>query len=214
MLGGIGDLKTSIDDEIVDAGQEIIATVSGSISTSLNAQGYDDLHKISLAVDSSEIIQGREIENYDNLFNFDLTLSDEKLKLFIQFDEAILPYINQINSGEEISEVEDDTADEIVEDVAYSNHPILSLLGDESTKNLKLLFDVKLKFSVRLGTKTFLLKDIVNWDIGQIIELEQMVNEPLDILINGTKVGTGEAVIVEGKFGVKIKQIGNKKMEI
>jgi flagellar motor switch protein FliN/FliY len=89
---------------------------------------------------------------------------------------------------------------------------VLSLLGAESTENLKLLFNVKLKLSVRLGTKTFLLKDIVNWDIGHIIELEQMVNEPLDILINGTKVGEGEAVIVEGRFGIKIRTIGEKQL--
>ena len=31
-------------------------------------------------------------------------------------------------------------------------------------------------------------------DVGEIIELEQMVNEPLEILINGVKIGEGEAV--------------------
>ena len=36
-----------------------------------------------------------------------------------------------------------------------------------------------------------------------------MVNEPLEILINGIKIGEGEAVIVEGKFGLKVKNIGN-----
>ena len=76
-------------------------------------------------------------------------------------------------------------------------------------KNLKLLFDIKLKLSVRLGTKIFLLKDILGWDVGEIIELEQMVNEPLEVLVNGVKMGEGEAVIVEGKFGLKIKSIGN-----
>ena len=29
-----------------------------------------------------------------------------------------------------------------------------------------------------LGTKVVLLKDILRWDVGEIIELEQMVNEP------------------------------------
>jgi len=86
---------------------------------------------------------------------------------------------------------------------------LLALLGEESVDNLKLLFNIKLKLSVRLGTKLFLLKDILRWDIGEIIELEQMVNEPLEILVNGVKIGEGEAVIVEGKFGLKIRSIGN-----
>lgn len=34
-----------------------------------------------------------------------------------------------------------------------------------------------------------------------------MVNEPLEILVNGIKIGEGEAVIVEGKFGLKVKKI-------
>ncbi len=33
-----------------------------------------------------------------------------------------------------------------------------------------------------------------------------MVNEPLEILVNGIKIGEGEAVIVEGKFGLKVKK--------
>ncbi len=74
-------------------------------------------------------------------------------------------------------------------------------------KNLELLYNVRLKLSVRLGTKVVLLKDILRWDVGEIIELEQMVNEPLEILINGVKIGEGEAVIVEGKFGLKIKKM-------
>ena len=47
------------------------------------------------------------------------------------------------------------------------------------------------------------MKDILRWDVGEIIELEQMVNEPLEILVNGVKIGEGEAVIVEGKLDLK-----------
>ena len=71
-----------------------------------------------------------------------------------------------------------------------------------------------MKLSVRLGTKVVLLKDILRWDVGEIIELEQMVNEPLEVLVNGVKIGVGEAVIVEGKFGLKIKKIGNEEFRL
>jgi flagellar motor switch protein FliN/FliY len=91
-------------------------------------------------------------------------------------------------------------------------HPILSLLGEESIDNLKLLLDIKFKLSVRLGTKTLLLKDVLTWDTGSIIELSQMVNEPLDILVNEVKIGEGEAVIVDNRFGIKIKSIGIKNI--
>jgi hypothetical protein len=63
----------------------------------------------------------------------------------------------------------------------------------------------------------YLIKEAENfklWDVGEIIELEQMVNEPLEILINGVKIGEGEAVIVEGKFGLKIKKIINEDLKL
>ncbi len=41
-----------------------------------------------------------------------------------------------------------------------------------------------------------------------------MVNEPLDILVNGVKIGEGEAVIVEGRFGLKIKSIGDESAKL
>ena len=216
MLGEIGDIKPSLDDEIVDATKEIISTVGGSLSTSIDAQGFDDISKVQFSIQGASIIQGSELGNYDNLFRFELTFNGEQLNFFIQFDEPILEFLEKIVSGENIpTEEEAEASTEVSGPVATgAAASILSLLGEESTENLKLLFGVSLRFSVRLGVKTFLLKDIVNWDVGQIIELEQMVNEPLDILINGMKVGEGEAVIIEGRFGVKIKYIGEKKIEI
>ena len=41
-----------------------------------------------------------------------------------------------------------------------------------------------------------------------------MVNEPLEVLVNGVKIGVGEAVIVDGKFGLKIKKIGNEEFRL
>jgi flagellar motor switch protein FliN/FliY len=218
MLGGIGELKASIDDEILDAAKEIISTISGSLSTSINAQDFPDLKGVSFSQKEASIQQISSLGEINHLYRFDFTFNKESVSLFLEFDNDMLPFVGKIVDGEEIIDEEEE------EDLPKNskNSPalkgaagsILALLGDESTENLKLLFGVKLRFSVRLGLKTFLLKDIVNWDVGHIIELEQMVNEPLDILINGVKVGEGEAVIVEGRFGVKIKHIGEKKLEL
>lgn len=211
MLGGIGDLKVSIDDEILDASKEIFNTIGGGLSTTINTQDYEDLQSCSFKLLEASTILVSSLDSLENLYRFDLTFNDDNISLFVEFDTQFLPFINKIISGEDLNL---DNEEESNPNSSNSAASVLSLLGDESSENLKLLFDVKLKFSVRLGTKTFLLKDIVNWDIGQIIELEQMVNEPLDILVNDIKVGEGEAVIVEGKFGVKVKYIGEKKIEV
>jgi flagellar motor switch protein FliN/FliY len=210
MLGAMGDIKQSIDDDIIDAVKEIIATVGGGLSTTINAQGFEDITKFSFTLGEANSISSSDIVIDDNIFNFNIQLNEqEEASLFIHFDNIFINYIQTITSGHKIITEEDVSNVEKLE-VNAKLDSLLSILGENSDENLKLLFDVKLKFSVRLGSKTFLLKDIVNWDVGQIIELEQMVNEPLDILINNIKVGVGEAVIVEGKFGIKVKYLGEE----
>ncbi len=56
-----------------------------------------------------------------------------------------------------------------------------------------------------------LLKDVLNMDIGSVIELDQLANEPLDILVGDKVIAKGEVVIVDGNFGVQIVKIGTQK---
>ena len=220
MLGGMGDLKEHIDDEITDAVNEIISNVCGSMSTASNAQGFDDLGSVKFEVQGSEIVDSSRLSESVNLYKFLLSMDDEKLPILVSFDDIIIPFIASITGKESApapaSSAAPSASMPTANNIGMPTHgtsdsasSLLALLGEESVDNLKLLFNIKLKLSVRLGTKIFLLKDILKWDIGEIIELEQMVNEPLEILVNGIKIGEGEAVIVEGKFGLKIRNIGN-----
>ncbi|MDD2640743.1 MAG: FliM/FliN family flagellar motor switch protein, partial [Arcobacteraceae bacterium] len=189
-----------------------------------NAQGYEDLGSVKFESLGSEIVAGEKLKENDDIYNISVNMEDEVLPVLIAFDKLFLPYIYDI-SGVEAQESVKPQAQNSANATSLSsnrNAPIvndevsglLSLLGEDSITNLKLLFDIKLKLSVRLGSKNFLLKDILRWDIGEIIELEQMVNEPLEILVNGIKIGEGEAVIVEGKFGLKIKKIGSEQSRL
>jgi len=222
MLGGMGDLKEHIDDEIIDAVNEIISNVCGSLCTTVNAQGFPDINSIKSEVVNSSIKDCKSLDSIPHGYFFDLTMDGEKLPIFISFDDLALPYFNEITGGEgqNTATIQPASTPPPINNTQASSVSsgsqmgISSLLSEDAAQNLQLLFDIKLKLSVRLGTKNFLLKDILRWDIGEIIELEQMVNEPLDILVNGVKIGEGEAVIVEGKFGLKIKNIGNDSAKL
>ena len=215
MLGGMGDLKEHIDDEITDAINEIISNICGSFSTSVNAQGLSDIGSIKSEIKSSKIVDGSILSSKNNAFEFILSLDSEKLPIIVCFDEFILPFFSSITGV--VSEDEDSAikpSAPMSPSIVPSNQNSVSTPVIQAPKNLELLYNVKLKLSVRLGTKVVLLKDILRWDVGEIIELEQMVNEPLEILVNGIKIGEGEAVIVEGKFGLKIKKIGNEDFRL
>ena len=210
MLGGMGDLKEHIDDEITDAVNEIISNICGSFCTSVNAQGMPDINSIKSEVKNSKIIDGSILSSKNNAYEFILSLDSEKLPIIICFDDFILPFFSSITGVLEVNkEISKPAQAAPLNNTSASPSSIV-----QTPKNLELLYNVKLKLSVRLGTKVVLLKDILRWDVGEIIELEQMVNEPLEILVNGIKIGEGEAVIVEGKFGLKIKKIGNEDFRL
>lgn len=211
MLGGMGELKETIDDETTDAINEIVSNICGSFSTLVNAQGLSDVGSIKSEIKSTIKVENSVLSAKDDAYEFTISLDDEKYKLMVVFDKLLLPYFSAITGiYQEEPKVQVAPSAPVSNNTGSSNNSSVT----PTSKNLELLYNVKLKLSVRLGTKIVLLKDILRWDVGEIIELEQMVNEPLEILINGVKIGEGEAVIVEGKFGLKIKRIINEDFQI
>ena len=205
MLGGATDLKDTLDDEIEDAAKEIVSTISGSITTSVNAQGFDDVSGMKFKLGNTEVLDCSVASSSQEVYRFVLKVNDENLDLFIGFDSNILSNLSIITGKS--SDEEETSINQ-----SQPTSMISTLLGEESVDNLKLLFDIKMRLSVRLGSKICLLRDVISWDIGEIIELTQMISEPLDILVNGVVIGKGDPIIVEGKFGVKIKYIGTPKI--
>ncbi len=76
-----------------------------------------------------------------------------------------------------------------------------------NTRNLHLLLDVELPVSVSFGRAQLPLKDVIKLTTGSIVELNRSVSEPVDIIVNNCTIARGEVVVVEGNFGVRIKQI-------
>lgn len=215
MLGGMGDNKSEIDSDTEDAVSEIVANICGSISTSTNAQNFSDLGSVRFESKGRSRLDVGSLSSLQNLYIFEILLNDDHQKMYISFDDAILGFLGEMTGAEGFDDMpkEETQASKKSNQQVDSQNALASLIGNEGIENLKLLFDIKLKVSIRLGTKVMLLKDVLKWDVGEIIELEQMVNEPLDILVNGVKIGVGEAVVVEGKFGLKVRHIGLEKLK-
>ncbi|MCT7406123.1 FliM/FliN family flagellar motor switch protein [Aliarcobacter cryaerophilus] len=210
MLGGMGDLKEDIDDETTDAVNEIVANICGSFCTASNAQGMPDIVGMKSEIKGTKKVEKSALSGKE-IYLFNISLEEDATPILISFEKTFSPFFSLITgvNGEKpvVSTPTAPAAPTITQTQSIVGVP-------NPSKNLELLYNVRLKLSVRLGTKIVLLKDILRWDVGEIIELEQMVNEPLEILINGVKIGEGEAVIVEGKFGLKIKKIINEDLKL
>ena len=81
-------------------------------------------------------------------------------------------------------------------------------------ENMDLLMDVSLEVSVELGRTSRKIKEILEFGPGSIIELNRLVGEPVDVLVNGKFVATGEVVVIDENFGIRITDIINPEERI
>jgi flagellar motor switch protein FliN/FliY len=85
--------------------------------------------------------------------------------------------------------------------------PGVMKMSQEEVRNLELLRDVKIDISVELGRKELPLGDILHMVRGSVIELEKLAGEPVDVFANGRLIATGEVVVIDEHFGVRVTQL-------
>jgi flagellar motor switch protein FliN/FliY len=73
--------------------------------------------------------------------------------------------------------------------------------------NISIIKDVPLEITVELGRTKKRISEILDFAPGTVIELDKLVGEALDILANGKKIATGEVVVVDENYGIKITDI-------
>ena len=72
---------------------------------------------------------------------------------------------------------------------------------------MDLLADVSLRVSVEVGSASLTLASLLELGEGSVLELDRQVNEPLDLLVNGTLIARGEIVETNGRYGVRIIEV-------
>jgi flagellar motor switch protein FliN len=73
--------------------------------------------------------------------------------------------------------------------------------------SLDLLLDVELPVSVSFGRAQLMLKDVIKLTTGSIVELNRSLSEPVEVIVNNCVIARGEVVVVEGNYGIRIKQV-------
>jgi flagellar motor switch protein FliN/FliY len=73
--------------------------------------------------------------------------------------------------------------------------------------SIDLLLDVELPVSVSFGRAQLMLKDVIKLTTGSIVELNRALSEPVEVIVNNCVIARGEVVVVEGNYGIRIKQV-------
>ena len=97
-------------------------------------------------------------------------------------------------------------------DLGLENDNLLADLGEDvpDTANLDMLLDVNLQITVELGRTRMKFRDVLNLSNGSVVELSRMVSEPVDILVNGALLASGEVVVVDDHFAIRITKLLNR----
>jgi flagellar motor switch protein FliN len=75
------------------------------------------------------------------------------------------------------------------------------------SSNLDLILDVQLDATIRFGEREMLLQDVFGLMPGSVVELNQLVSEPAELLVAGRLVAKGEVVVVDGNFGLRVTEV-------
>jgi flagellar motor switch protein FliN len=84
--------------------------------------------------------------------------------------------------------------------------PPSSTLSPPSSSYRRLM-DVGLDVKLRFGTRRMLLREVLALSAGVVVELENTLHSPVDLLLDGRLIAQGEVVIVDGKYGLRITDV-------
>lgn len=81
------------------------------------------------------------------------------------------------------------------------------MTGRTDTIQLELIRDIPVRVRGLLGRRKLFLKELNRITPGSVVELDSLVDAPIELLANGRLVALGEVVRVNENFGVKITKI-------
>ena len=205
MMGEEVSDREDVSDDDLDASKEIISNIFGAIGNSISSQ--KEIPALSFAIEGIEFKNTEDevsLEDFSKMYVYKFNVGDlSSLYMFI-IDEQLKNALDGNNQTSSSSSMDTSL------DNSNKSSSNIEMSSDEM-RNIALIMDVKLPVRVRIGRKKMLLKDVLNMDIGSVIELNQLANDPLEILVDNNVIALGEGVIVDGNFGVQITSIGTKK---
>lgn len=194
MLGEDGVPRKEITPDDADAIKEIVNNIVSAVSLGLEADSV--LPAMSFEVISSEIVnQKQDLSQFVRAWYYNFSINGVDSHIITL---ATMEFVEYFQEKFEKKEEEE-------------KKPSTPSIPQDELGNIAMLLDVKLNVHVRIGQKKMLLKDVIAMDIGSVIELNQLANEPLEVLVDNKVIARGEVVIVDGNFGVQITEIGSKK---
>jgi flagellar motor switch protein FliN/FliY len=188
------DATAEFSDMHRDAFAELLRQIAGQAATAWRQETGAGTQINFQATPANPFIPAQSAE---------LRLSGEKvpeLSLRLLFDSDLCTALSASPEPEALSDAENATPS----------------IGGMLPPNLDLLLDVELEATIRFGEREMLLRDIFGLMPGAVVELNQLVNEPAELLVAGRRIARGEVVVVDGNFGLRVTDVAsaNQRAEL
>jgi flagellar motor switch protein FliN/FliY len=87
------------------------------------------------------------------------------------------------------------------------SRPVSAPVDKAIQANLGLVMDVELSCTLRFGQRQLSLREILDLASGSVVELDRQVDEPVELILDGRVIARGEAVIIDGNYGLRVTQV-------
>ncbi|MCL1829701.1 MAG: flagellar motor switch phosphatase FliY [Oscillospiraceae bacterium] len=77
----------------------------------------------------------------------------------------------------------------------------------ERRDDVKIINNIPLSVSAELGVARRNLSDVLDFEVGTVIMLDKIAGDPVEVLVNGKLVASGEVVVIDENYGVRITQM-------
>jgi flagellar motor switch protein FliN/FliY len=102
---------------------------------------------------------------------------------------------------------EETTTTEATEAAVETAAPAKAAASAAVPSNLDFLLDVPVKLSAELGSCKMTMQELLDLDLGTVVQLDKPANANVDVYVNQKLVARGEVVVAEDNFGIRIKEI-------
>ena len=83
-----------------------------------------------------------------------------------------------------------------------------------SDGKIEMLLDINMPITVTLGGTEIPVKQLLQLCPGSVLQLDKLIDEPAELYVQDIKFATGDIVIVDGHFAIRIKEIEGASAQV
>ena len=111
-----------------------------------------------------------------------------------------------------VKEKEDQQEDMLQQDDKTQAQPVefSEAIGAEvatGAGSIDVLLAMEVSITVVIGQTELPVKRLLQLGSGSVLKLDKSIDEPADLYLRDTKFATGNVVVVDGRFAIRIKEV-------